>query len=87
MWWGQHHFPEGCIITKESFENTVCTANKILLEKSVNPSLAAEFEYYVKLYHIYFKWKENNKQDDFYELCKYEGIEYKEAAAFYYKKT
>lgn len=86
LWWGQHHFPEGCIITKASFEDTVCTANKILSEKSVNSSLVSEFEYYVKLYHIYFKWAENNRSEDFYELCNGEGIAYKGIAAFYYKK-
>lgn len=84
--WGQHHFPEGCIITKEDFESTVRTANKILLEKPVNPSLAAEFKYCVKLYHIYFRWVENGRDGDFYELCNNEGIEYKKAAACYYQR-
>ena len=23
LWWGQHHFPEGCIITREAFEDAV----------------------------------------------------------------
>lgn len=81
---GQHHFPEGCIITKDDFEDAVRTAHKILSEKSVNPSLVADFEYYVKLYQIYFAWSENGRDGDFYELCRNEGIEYKGTAAFYY---
>lgn len=84
LWWGQHHFPEGCIITKDDFEDAVRTAHKILSEKSVNPSLVADFEYYVKLYQIYFAWSENGRDGDFYELCRNEGIEYKGTAAFYY---
>lgn len=86
LWFGQHHFPEGCIITKDDFEHTVGTANRIFSEKSVNPSLVAEFEYYVKLYHIYFKWEENGRSGDFYEMCNNEGMEYKEIATFYYTR-
>lgn len=86
LWFGQHHFPEGCIITHEAFENTVQTAKKILSEKSVNPSLVEEFEYYVKLYQIYFDWQNNGRNGDFYELCKSEGLEYEPVSTFYYKK-
>lgn len=86
MWWGQHHFPEGCLITKEDFEDTVHTANKILSENLVDPSLVAEFEHYVKLYHIYFQWRENGRNEDFYGLCNKKGIEFKGIATFYYKK-
>lgn len=85
LWWGQHHFPEGCIITREEFEDTVDTANKILSEKSVDPQLAEEFAYYVKIYHIYFAWWENERNGDFYELCRKEGIEYQGMPTFYYK--
>lgn len=84
LWWGQHHFPEGCIITKDAFEDAVRTANTILSEKSVDPALVAEFEYYVKLYHIYFAWKGSGRNGDFYELCHSEGIEFEEIAAYYY---
>ncbi|MBO5093823.1 MAG: hypothetical protein J6C33_05635 [Lachnospiraceae bacterium] len=85
MWWGQHHFPDGCIITRDAFEHTVQTANKILSEKRVAPSLAEEFAYYVKLYHIFYQWEENDRKGDFYELCADEGIEYEGIPAFYYK--
>lgn len=86
LWWGQHHFPEGCIITQEEFDYTVCTAERILVEKKVAPQLVAEFEYYVKLYHIYFDWQANGRNGSFYEHCKEEGIEYKGIPVFYYKK-
>lgn len=86
LWWGQHHFPEGCIITQEEFHHTVCTANQILSEKRVDPGLVASFEYYVKLYHIYFEWQAKGRMGSFYERCKMEGIEYKGIPAFYYQK-
>lgn len=84
LWEGQHHFPEGCCITQEEFEDAVCTANKILSEKSVDLKLKAEFEYYVKLYHIYFEWQKNGQNGDFYELCKNAGIEFEALPAFYF---
>lgn len=86
LWWGQHHFPEGCIITKETFEDTVHTANQILSEKSVDQQLVKAFVYYTKLYSIYFEWQENGKNGDFYELCKSNGLEYKGIPAIYYKR-
>lgn len=85
LWWGQHHFPEGCIITQEEFHHTVCTANQILAEKRVDPELVAEFEYYVKLYHVYFDWRADGRNGDFCERCKKEGIDYKGIPTFYYK--
>ena len=61
-------------ITKEEFENIAEKANKILSEKSVEPQFTEEFEYYMKLYQIYFEWQENNRNKDFYEQCKEEGL-------------
>ena len=86
LWWGQHHFPEGCIITRETFEDAVRKANRILAEKSVDSQLVREFEYYVKLYHIYFVWQENGRNGDFYELCKKEGLKFRAVPVIYYKK-
>ena len=86
LWWGQHHFPEGCTITQEAFHHTVCTANRILAEKRVDPELVASFEYYVKLYHIYFDWQAKGRKGSFYEQCQKEGIEYKGIPTIYYQK-
>lgn len=86
LWWGQHHFPEGCIITQEAFHHTVCTADRILSEKKVDPELVSSFEYYVKLYHIYFDWQAKGRVGCFYEQCKMEGIGYKGIPTFYYEK-
>lgn len=85
LWWGQHHFLEGCIITQEEFDYTVCTANQILAEKRVDRELVAEFEYYVKLYHVYFDWRADGRNGDFYERCKKKGIDYQGIPTIYYE--
>lgn len=73
LWWGQHHLPESCGITKAKFENIVSKAHQIFSEKTVEPQLAEESAYYLKLYQIYFKWQRNNRDRDFYELCMKKG--------------
>lgn len=85
LWWGQHHFPEGCLIERSEFEETVQTAKKILAEHDVEPSLVTEFNEYVKLYGIYFEWKENGRNGDFYQLCRNAGLEYRGLPAYYYE--
>ncbi|MCM1494200.1 MAG: hypothetical protein NC089_00190 [Bacteroides sp.] len=84
LWWGQHHFPEGCIITYTAYEKAVQTARKILSEKIVEPTLAEALEYYVKLYQIYFDWCKNDRTGDFYELCMAEGLKYEPTVTCYY---
>lgn len=70
---GQHHLTESCGITKAKFENIVSKAHQIFSEKTVEPQLAEESAYYLKLYQIYFKWQRNNRDRDFYELCMKKG--------------
>lgn len=86
LYWGAHHFPEGCIIAKDSYEYTVKTAEKILSEKPVDPALVEEFRYYKKLYEIYYGWSENGRNGDFYALCEAAGLEFTPVRAFYYTK-
>lgn len=75
LWYGQHHFPYYCLISHDAFEQTINTANKIISEKPVRQELIEEFEYYVKLYEIFFNWQNGGRNGDFYELCKAEGLE------------
>ncbi len=84
LWYGQHHFPEGCLITKAEYESIVQRANKILSEKSVDASLVASFRYYVKLYQIYFEWVENDRKMDFYEMCKSAETDFEAVPTYYY---
>ncbi|MDE7242802.1 MAG: hypothetical protein K2O18_02330 [Oscillospiraceae bacterium] len=52
--WGSHHFPDACIITRSAYEETVRTAESILLEKSVDEKLIKIFRYYCMLYQGYY---------------------------------
>lgn len=59
---------------------------KSFQKKTVEPQLVEEFEYYVKLYQIYFEWQNNNRSDDFYELCRKEGLAFEGIPVIYYKE-
>lgn len=85
LWFGQHHFPEYCLITHEEFDNTVNLAKKILSKKQTASPLVEEFGYYVRLYDIYFEWEGNGRKGSFYEICEAAGLEFEGVTAIYYK--
>lgn len=83
---GAHHFPEGCCIARTLYEKDVNTAEKILSEKTIDPRMVEEFEYYKKLYEVYYGWRCRGGTEDFYMLCEAAGIGFTAGRAFYYKK-
>lgn len=82
---GAHHFPEGCCIAREVYEECVRTAEMILSEHELPPEYAEELEYYKALYRIYFEWSDGGRKGDFDELCEAAGISFTAPRAFYYK--
>ncbi|MDE6726351.1 MAG: hypothetical protein K2J80_00255 [Oscillospiraceae bacterium] len=83
---GAHHFPEGCCIAREVYEEDVRTAEKILAEHELPPEYAEELEYYKTLYRVYFEWSDGGGKGDFDELCEAAGISFTAPKAFYYTK-
>ena len=82
---GAHHFPEGCCIDREEYEDAIQTAERIIFEKVVPANLVEETRYYKALYELYFKWSDSGRVGDFAELCAAHGIEFHEIRAFYYE--
>lgn len=85
--WGAHHFPDCCIIARDSYITTVEEAEKILKEKKIKPELTAKFRYYVTLYKLFYEWSDSGRKEDFAKLCEKAGLEFHTVKAFYYKKT
>ncbi len=81
---GAHHFPEGCCIAREAYEEDVKTAEKILAEHDLPREFAEELEYYKTLYQVYFEWLDGGKNGDFDEIIKAAGISFSAPSAFYY---
>lgn len=75
LFWGSHHFPEGCIITSETYYTTVKIAEAILSENTIPEEMISEFEYYKKLYECFFAWEDGGRKGDFGEMCEKAGIE------------
>jgi len=85
LWFGAHHFPEGCCITREDYEDTIKTAKRIIAEKRVPAHLAEDTRYYKALYELYYKWNDGDRVGDFAELCAANGLEFHAVKAYYYK--
>ncbi len=81
---GAHHFPDGCCIAREYYEECVGICEKILAEKKVHGELASEYRYYKALYELWYKWEDGGRGGDFDELCKEAGLEFAPVKAFYY---
>lgn len=81
---GAHHFPEGCCISREVYEDCVAVCERILSEKTISSELEAEFREYKTLYELWYKWSGGGRQGRFDELCSAAGIDFAPVQAFYY---
>lgn len=82
--WGAHHFPDGCIITKETMENAVKQCEKIISEKEIDEAFKKQLRYYQILYACYDKYKEEGRVRDFEEYCDEANLEFVPINAYYY---
>lgn len=82
--WGAHHFPEGCIITKEGMSNAVTQCKKIIAEKEVDDKLKAELHYYEILYQCYYKYEDDGRIKSFQEYCKEANLDFNLPKTYYY---
>ena len=72
--YGSHEFPEICLMPREFYEETVAQAERVIKENDVPAELAAELEYYKKLYRCYDEYRAGGGTKDFYKLCEAAGI-------------
>ena len=84
--WGAHHFPEGCIITREEMHNAVEQCKKIMSEKEVDEELIAELHYWELLYQCYYKYVDEGRSKSFQEYCDEAEIEFHGLITVYYQK-
>ncbi|MDE7361073.1 MAG: hypothetical protein K2N38_03990 [Oscillospiraceae bacterium] len=81
---GAHHFPEGCCITREEFEDTIKTAERIIAERKAPDQLTDEVRYFKALYELYYKWHDGGRAGDFAELCAANDVPFHAVKAYYY---
>lgn len=68
--WGAHHFPDGCIITKEAVSNAVSQCKKIISENKVEEKFIEKLRYYEALYQCFYKYEAEGRSKSFQEYCK-----------------
>lgn len=82
--WGAHHFPEGCIITRKVYADTVQEAECIMKEHHVNEIQVEKFHKLAKLYQCFYLYEESGRKRDFKQLCKGAGIDFYPSKKYYY---
>lgn len=83
--WGAHHFPEGCIIEKQLYQDTVEEANKITMKHNVNPEYVEKLHFFIKLYQVFYEYVDSGRTKDYYKLCEEAGIYAHPYKAFYFE--
>ena len=84
---GAHHFPDGCCIEREMYEDCISVCERIIAEKSekqIHEGLVEEYRYYKALYELWYNWNDNGRNGDFTGLCKEAGLEFAPVKAYYY---
>ena len=83
---GAHHFPDGCCIAREYYEECVGICEKILSEKTVPPEMEKEYREYKTLYELFYNWDDNGRVGRFDEICHNVGLNFSPVEAYYYTK-
>lgn len=84
--WGAHHFPQGCIIKRSTYEKTLRECHEILAHRSISSHQISELMYFEKLYKCFYEYEKSGDTKDFYSLCQENGIDFESVPTFYYRK-
>lgn len=84
LWYGHHHFPEGCLYTKDEYDELIEEGEELIRRVSVNPQMIAAFENHKGLYRCWEEWKERGKKGDFAHLCEEHGVRFRPVGSYYY---
>ncbi|WP_297938605.1 hypothetical protein [uncultured Campylobacter sp.] len=76
LYWGAHHFPEGCLIERARYERLIREARDVREKHETSARLNLDFENLVKLYECYFEFKSRGGEVDFYALCEKAGLNF-----------
>ncbi|MEY8393083.1 hypothetical protein AALA98_17400 [Lachnospiraceae bacterium 45-W7] len=80
---GAHHFPEySCLENVSELDRAQELGGEILKNHNIDAGFQQEFQYYVKLHRLFYSW---DGEGDFALLCRRNGLEFNEIAAYYYK--
>lgn len=83
---GAHHFPEGCCIAQETYEDCIAVCERILSEKTVSSEREQEYRDYKTLYELFYNWSDGGRVGRFDEICYAAGLNFSPVEAYYYTK-
>ena len=74
--WGAHHFPDGCIIEKDTACYCMKKCDEILDEKPVSEHLVKQLDYYKKLYACFDRFTADGRVRPFDDYLAEAGIKH-----------
>lgn len=80
---GAHHFPAGCCVTEQDYQQALVQCLEIVEKHDVAPALRSAVEYYRKLYAAWERYEDTGREADFHVCCNEEGISFKGAPMFF----
>ena len=83
LYFGAHHFPEySCFENVSEIDEAEELGEEILKKHDIDVEIQQNFRYYIKLHRLFNSW---NGEGDFVLLCRKNGLEFNEIAAYYYE--
>lgn len=84
--YGAHHFPDGCCVTKEGYQEAIAKCEQIIAEKTVSERQLEDLEFFKRLYTSWENYLADDRAKDFEDYCKEQQISYVTGNVYYYDK-
>ncbi|MDO5045850.1 hypothetical protein [Campylobacter sp.] len=84
LYWWSHHLPDSCLSDKSRIENEIAACEKMILRHDIDILQRREFEYYKKLYEIWFSYN-ITKDGNFEKFCNDRGLSFYKEKIYSYE--
>lgn len=84
LWFGRHHFPEGCIYPTEEYHDLINEGEGLIRKFSLDDQRIASFQHHKRLYDCWDEWKARDKEGSFEDLCDEMGVPFRVTGTYCY---
>lgn len=86
LYWGAHHFPEGCLIDEQEYRQIIRDCEAVQKKHQPTQTLIEGFSYYQRLYELWWLYQASDKTKEFSVLCEESGLSFSPEITIYYEK-
>ena len=84
LWFGRHHFPEGCIYPTEEYHDLINEGEGLIRKFSFDDRRIASFQLHKRLYDCWDEWKARGQEGSFEDLCDEMSVPFRATSTYYY---